>query len=69
MLASLIASKNHLYRNPGVYEMFGVDVILDENLKFHVIEINPSPMIISNLNKKTSILDRMTKGMFNIVKA
>ena len=69
MLASLMASKEHLYRNPGVYEMFGVDVILDEDLKFYVIEINPSPMIISNLSKKTQILERMTSGMFNIVKA
>ena len=69
MLASLMASKDHLYRNPGVYEMFGVDVILDENLAFHVIEINPSPMIISNISKKTSILEKMSQGMFDIVKA
>jgi D-alanine-D-alanine ligase-like ATP-grasp enzyme len=69
MLASILASKEHLYKNPGVYEMFGIDVILDEDLKFHVIEINPSPMIISNLEKKTNILERMTKGMFNIIKA
>lgn len=69
MLAALMASKNHLYWNPGVYELFGVDVILDEDLKFHVIEINPSPMIISNLSKKTKILEGMTKGMFNIIKA
>lgn len=69
MLAAVMASKDQLYKNPGVYEMFGVDLILDENLKLHVIEINPSPMIISNLNKKTKILKRMSKGMFNIVKA
>lgn len=69
MLAALLASKDHLYKNPGVYEMFGVDVILDENLKFHVIEVNPSPMIISNLDKKTLILERLTKGMFGIVQA
>jgi D-alanine-D-alanine ligase-like ATP-grasp enzyme len=69
MLAAVMASKDQLYKNPGVYEMFGVDLILDENLKLHVIEINPSPMIISNLSKKTKILNKMSKGMFNIVKA
>lgn len=57
LLTSFLATKDQLYKNPGVYEMFGVDVILDESLKLSVIEINPSPMIISNLDKKTKILD------------
>lgn len=56
MLASFLSTKNHFQKNPGVFEMFGVDLILDENFKMSIIEVNPSPMIISNLDKKTKIL-------------
>lgn len=54
-ISSTLANKKLLFKNPGVYEMFGVDIVLDENYKLYVIEINPSPMIIGNIPKKTNL--------------
>lgn len=47
--------------------MFGVDIILDENFKLFVIEINPSPMIIGNIPKKTNLFKTLIGDMFKIV--
>jgi glutathione synthase/RimK-type ligase-like ATP-grasp enzyme len=47
--------------------MFGVDIILDENFKLYVIEINPSPMIIGNIPKKTNLFKTLIGDMFKIV--
>lgn len=58
-----------LFKNPGVYEKFGVDIILDENFKLYVIEINPSPMIIGNIPKKTNLFKNLIGNMFKIISA
>lgn len=65
----MLANKKLLFKNPGVYEKFGVDIILDENFKLFVIEINPSPMIIGNIAKKTNLFKNLIGNMFNIVYA
>ena len=56
-MVAFLSTKDKLFVNPGVYELFGVDLILDESFNMSIIEVNPSPMIISNIEKKTKILD------------
>lgn len=38
-----ILVKTHLKRKYSVHELFGFDVILDENLKPWIVEVNISP--------------------------
>lgn len=33
-----------LYKNPGMFEIFGVDFILDDQMNSYIIEVNASPM-------------------------
>lgn len=54
----------HLYRSSNLYEMFGVDFVIDENFKLYVIEVNASPMIIGTSHEKTKLMKKMTKGNF-----
>lgn len=65
--AKLIEEK--LYRSSNVYEMFGVDIIVDEDFNLFVIEINASPMIIGTAIGKTKMMKKMAKGLFDIVHA
>lgn len=46
--------------------MFGVDIILDEDYKLFIIEINASPMIVGTAEKKNKILFNLMNGIFNI---
>lgn len=47
--------------------MFGVDIVMDENFKLFIIEINASPMIVGTAKKKNKILFNMMNGLFRIV--
>lgn len=37
-------AKPNLYKKPNIYELFGLDFMLDENLNLWFIECNPSPV-------------------------
>ena len=47
--------------------MFGVDIVMDENFKLYIIEINSSPMIVGTAKKKNKILFNLMRGMYWIV--
>ena len=49
--------------------MFGVDYVIDENLKLYIVEINASPMVVGTSNLKTKLMIRMMKDLFNIIYA
>ena len=53
-----------LYRSSNVYEMFGVDMVMDEKFNLKVIEVNASPMIIGTSVHKTKLMKKMMKGFF-----
>lgn len=60
---------NNLYNSSNLYEMFGVDFVMDEDFNLHVIEINASPMIIGTSKEKTKLMRKMTKDIVTIERA
>lgn len=60
-------NEENFYKSSDVYEFYGVDIILDEEFKPYILEVNASPMIIGTVPKKTELLNNMVNGIFNIV--
>ena len=59
--------QNRLYKSSDLFEMFGVDFLLDKDLQLYILEINASPMFIGTNRRKTELMQSMLTGMFNIV--
>uniref|UniRef100_A0A6G1SA67 Tubulin polyglutamylase TTLL4 n=1 Tax=Aceria tosichella TaxID=561515 RepID=A0A6G1SA67_9ACAR len=49
------------------YELFGFDIILDENFKPWILEVNITPSLKSESNLDTSVKFRVIRDMFNLV--
>ena len=58
-----------LYPSAGVFELFGLDFVLDENLDIWFIECNGSPQLIGTNERKTKFLSKMLFDMFEIQQA
>ena len=66
MLSMAKMSEDSFYKSSDVFELFGVDFVIDESFKLHVVEVNASPMIIGTASNKTTLLTNMMKGLFDI---
>ena len=53
-------------KHSGVFELFGLDFMLDDKLKLWFIECNSSPQYIGTNKYKTEMLTKMLKDMFEI---
>lgn len=60
-------NEENFYKSSDVYEMYGVDIILDEGFNPYILEVNASPMIYGAITKKLDLLNNMLFGIFNIV--
>lgn len=60
-------NEENFYKSSDVYEMYGVDIILDEEFNPYILEVNASPMIYGSIPKKLDLLNNMLNGIFNIV--
>ncbi len=58
--------EKRIYNSSDVFEMYGVDFVIDDDLKVYIIEINASPMIVGTNQRKTELMANMLNGMFNI---
>ena len=58
--------EKRVYNSSDVFEMYGVDFVIDDDLKVYIIEINASPMIVGTNSRKTQLMEDMLTGMFNI---
>mmetsp|Transcript_34259 Transcript_34259/g.30990 ORF Transcript_34259/g.30990 Transcript_34259/m.30990 type:complete len:206 (-) Transcript_34259:420-1037(-) len=56
----------YLLHSSSVFEMFGIDFVIDENQKIWFIECNPSPQLIGTSPAKTTFLRTLLKDMFYI---
>ena len=45
VLKSLIATMNSIPSNPNCFELFGYDVIIDQDIKCWLLEVNSSPSL------------------------
>lgn len=55
-----------LLRHPGVYELFGVDFMFDEDLKLWFLEVNRSPAMQATTEEKGRIQSKMTQDILEI---
>lgn len=53
-------------KNSGVYEMFGLDFILDQDLNLWFLECNASPVMQGTSVEKEIFQSTLLKDMFNI---
>lgn len=57
VVKTLVACQNDIQYNPCAFELFGFDVLVDEDLKCWLIEVNSSPSLA-----RETILDDMVKS-------
>ena len=63
------ASQKNLYKNPGVFEVFGLDFVLDSQMNSFLVDVNASPEQIGTTQKQQIILKSMNKGIVSITLA
>jgi len=59
-------SEGSFLKHSGVYEMFGLDFLLDDDLNLWFIECNASPQLIGTNDAKTKFLVTLLTDMFEI---
>ena len=59
-------SHKSFLKHSGVFEMFGLDFLLDEHLNLWFIECNASPQLIGTSELKTQFLTNMLTDIFEI---
>jgi len=59
-------SAHAFWNQSNVYEMYGLDFMLDEELNLWFIECNSSPQLIGTNDYKTQFLIKMLKDLFDI---
>lgn len=58
--------ENRLHKSADLFEMFGVDLLLDSEFRLYILEVNASPMVIGTNKRKTALMESMLNGIFNI---
>ena len=61
------ATKANLKNRRSCYELFGFDIILDDNLKPWILEVNISPSLHSNSELDVTVKESMLRDLFNIL--
>jgi len=59
-------AQDSLWKGSNVYQLFGLDFMLDENLKLWFIEGNPNPQLGQNTQKAANIINVMFKDLFEV---
>jgi hypothetical protein len=58
--------KDDFWKQSNVYQLFGLDFMLDDNLNLWYIEGNPNPQLHQNTPKMSQMMNTMLKDMFEI---
>jgi len=67
MLHLLRMSEKHLLKMPNTYELYGLDMMIDENLNVWFIEANSHPLLNGSTKEKAVLFTKMIEGMFDIM--
>lgn len=54
-----LSVKNRLDRTYGCFELFGLDIMLDEDLKPYLIEINTNPAIFTDTTVQKDLIPKL----------
>ena len=60
-------SQHSFLKTSSVYELYGLDFILDQDMKLWVIEANAKPALEGDPLKKTTFMTKMLKDHFEII--
>ena len=60
------AGLHHLLKHPGVFEIFGMDFLIDDQLNLHFIELNYDPGIVNSSKGKTVLNKILLNNMMDI---
>ena len=59
-------AEDSLYKSSSVFEMYGLDFVIDEDTNIWFIECNPSPQMVGTSERKTNFLVQTVSDMFEI---
>ena len=59
-------AKSSLWNGSNVYQLFGLDFMLDDQLKLWFIEGNPNPQLAQSTQKAADIVNVMLKDLFEV---
>jgi len=54
------------YKTSSVFELFGLDFVMDEDLNIWFIECNASPQLVGTNERKSNFLTKMLTDVFEI---
>lgn len=66
-LAAAKMIERRFFQSSDVFEMYGVDIIMDRDFRLYIIEVNASPMVVGTSSKKTALMKNMLTGLMDIV--
>ena len=58
-----------LEKNPALFEIYGVDFIMDDQFNSYIVEVNASPMQVGTSTKKTALMKSLNQGVVKITLA
>lgn len=67
ILKSLIACQQDIPSNPNCFELFGYDIIIDDNLKCYLLEINSSPSLARDYILDDLIKQQLIDDIIDVV--
>jgi hypothetical protein len=66
LLTTYAAAKRKLIAKKGTYELLGCDVIVDENLKPYLLEVNTNPAMFTDTKTQKEMLPLLTKNTLEV---
>jgi len=59
-------AEESFYKNPSMFEMYGLDFVMDEDTNIFLIECNASPQMVGTSERKTKFLVKTIEDLFEI---
>lgn len=66
LMTTFAAAKRKLIAKKGTYELLGCDVIVDENCKPYLLEVNTNPAMFTDTKTQKEMLPVLTKNTLDV---